>query len=185
MARPQRASDEEIVARIAHHLGAREWPASSWSLAEVAPAAELSPAGLVKRFGSRTGLLRALGEHWVGTIPREPQLPDRPLEELRRFARDGFAAPTGAAAIAGLTDLLADLADDSTRAVLREGVERQLHYVARLVEHLALPRTGDPVRAAALLLDALHGGLVRRATEAGEGSPTPDNTIDAFLEWWT
>lgn len=185
MARPQRASDEEIVARIAHHLGSRDWPASSWSLAEVAPAAGLSPAGLVKRFGSRAGLLRALGDHWVTTIPDAPQLPGRPLEELRQFARDGFAAPTAAAAIGGLGDLLADLADDSARAVLREGLERQVSYVALLVEHLALPRTGDPVRAAALLLDALHGGLIRRSAEEDGASPTPDRTINTFLEWWT
>lgn len=183
MARPQTVSDEEIVTRIASYLAAREWPASSWSLAEVAPAAGLSPAGLVKRFESRAGLLAALGEQWLAAIPQQPLGVDAPLVELRAFARDTFAAPSSTAAIAGLADLFADLADESRAATLRTGQARQRHYCAQLLGALDQPRISQPERAAEVLLDALYGALIRHAAGDDAAAQT-DQLIDYFLEVW-
>lgn len=185
MARPQSASDEEIVVRVAEALAGREWPQAAWTLAEVAPAAQLSPAGLVKRFGSRAGLLRALGAHWVATIPESPIGQDSPIAELRAFARDTFGAPTAAAALAGIGDLFADLADEGTSATLRAGNAKQRRYVAELLRKAAGPRAGEPDRAAGALLDALHGGMLRWATGGDGTAVTTDDTIDYFLELWT
>ena len=176
-------SDKELVTRIASFLAAREWPASTWSLAEVAPAAGLSPAGLVKRFGSRAGLLQALGAHWVESIPREPVRELSPLEELRGFARDTFAAQNPAAAIAGLNDLFADLADSGSAAVLRKGQALQRSYCAQLLAALDQPRIAQPERAAEVLLDALHGSLIRHAA-GDDTTERTDQTIDYFLEVW-
>lgn len=184
MVRPLTAPDPEIVARISGYLAQREWPATSWSLAEVAPAAGLSPAGLVKRFGSRAGLLRALGEHWVDTIPAVPTTA-QPLQELRAFARATFAAPSAHAARAGIGDLVSDLAQGASAALLDEGFARQRGYVSALIQALELPRAGDSDAAARLLLDALHGGLVRQASGAQGSRASPDDTIDYLLELWT
>lgn len=186
MARPITVPDAEVVSRISDYLAQRKWPATSWSLAEVAPAAGLSPAGLVKRFGSRGGLLRALGEHWIGSIPSEPTT-EQPLTELRAFARATFAAPSAHAAMAGIGDLVADLAHGPSAALLAEGFAQQRSYVAALIRALELPRVGDPDAAARILLDALHGGLVRQASGAQvpDAQPSPDETIDYLLELWT
>lgn len=183
MARPQTVSDKELVTRIASFLAAREWPASSWSLAEVAPAAGLSPAGLVKRFGSRAGLLRALGANWIESIPREPAGELAPLDELRAFARNSFAAQSPAAAVAGLNDLFADLADDTSAALLREGLALQQRYCAQLLAALDQPQIAQPERAAEVLLDALYGALIRHAAGDDTAAQT-DQFIDYFLELW-
>lgn len=146
--------------------------------------AELSPAGLVKRFGSRSGLLAALAAHWVEHIPSEPLGTQPPLSELRTFARDTFAAPSSAAAVAGLGDLFADLADEASAATLRAGQARQQHYCAQLLGALDQPRIAQPERAAGVLLDALYGGLIRHA--AGDDAATQtDQVIDYFLEVWS
>lgn len=183
MARPRTRSDTEIVESVAVYLADREWPAASWSLAEVSPAAGLGPAGLVKRFGSRAGLLRALGEHWLATIPQGQQTGD-PLRELRDFARAAFGVPSAAAAVGGLRDLFTDLAGDDTAAVLREGNTKQLRYVSALLGAVGLSRLGESEGAARVLLDALHGGLLRRASGDGQSPVSPDETIDYFLEYW-
>lgn len=183
MARPRTASDAEIVARVSGYLAQREWPAASWALAEVAPAAGLSPAGLVKRFGSREGLLLALGRHWVDGIPSAPTTAE-PLTELRGFARDMFLVPTAAAAVGGIGDLVADLASSTAAATLAEGRAKQHGYVAALLRKLAYPRAGEPELAARILLDALHGVLLSQAADAAGVALSPDDTIDYFLELW-
>lgn len=185
MVRPRLASDDEIVERIAAHLASRQWPAASWTLAEVAPAAGLSPAGLVKRFGSRAGLLLALGRSWLAGIPASPEGERPPAEELRAYAAATFGMPSGAAAALGLADLLADLANGEAAAVLREGNARQHRYVAALIAALGLPRAGEPDRAARALLDALQGGLVHRTAGDDEHALSPDALINYFLELWT
>ncbi|WP_083389618.1 TetR family transcriptional regulator [Microbacterium hydrocarbonoxydans] len=42
------------------------------SLQDVAPAAGIGPAGLIKRFGSKVGLLHALTRRWIQLIPHGP-----------------------------------------------------------------------------------------------------------------
>ncbi|WP_117667631.1 TetR/AcrR family transcriptional regulator [Micromonospora sp. MW-13] len=185
MARPRTASDDEIVDRVAAHLAQRDWPTATWTLAEVAPAAGLSPAGLVKRFGSRSGLLHALGRHWVDSIPEEPSGALPPLDELREFARATFGAQHRSAALASLGDLFADLADETSAALLRDGGERQGRYVAALIRDAELKRAGDPLRAARILLDTMQGGLLRLGAGASGTDVAPDDTIDYFWKLWT
>jgi AcrR family transcriptional regulator len=59
--RPRSTSDEEILAAAARVI-ARIGP-GRFTLGDVGEEAGLSPAGLVQRFGSKGGLVEALGEH--------------------------------------------------------------------------------------------------------------------------
>lgn len=185
MARPRTVSDDEIVDRVAAHLAAREFPLTTWTLADVSPAAGLSPAGLVKRFGSRAGLMRALGRGWVASIPEAPTQGTAPVLELRQYVRSVFGLPSAAAASASLGDLFADISDPVSAEILGEGFVKQRHYVAQLIGAAQLPRAGAPARAARVLLDALHGGVMSGAVGASNPVDSPDETITYFLELWT
>lgn len=167
------------------YLAAREFPIATWTLAEVSPAAGLSPAGLVKRFGSRAGLMQALGRSWVASIPEAPTRGKSPLLELRQYARSSFGLPSAAAASASLADLFADISDPPSAEILREGFVKQRHYVAQLIEAAQLSRAGTPVWDATLLLDALRGGVMSGAAGMGDPVDSPDQTITYFLELWT
>ncbi|MBC9954473.1 hypothetical protein ICM05_07400 [Leucobacter sp. cx-42] len=179
MARPRTSSTDEIISRIALFLAEREWPTATWSLAEISPAAGLSPAGLMKRFGSRDGILDALGSHWLAHIPEQPRSGADPVSELRTFLLDTFAAPTAVAATASLTELLRDSSRPTAAATLREGQARQARYVAQLLALADPPLRIPAATAAELLLDACSGILLR--TASGDTTSVV-HTLDTCLE---
>lgn len=185
MARPRTLSNTELLDRIDAALSDRAARAvpGSWSLHDVAPSVGLSPAGLLKRFGSKDALLEALAQRWIASIPTAPLGAHPPLDELRAYVADSFGAPSDAAAVYALGEVLGDLRSPTLTAALREGWAAQVHYLKQLLALLDLPRLHDPHDGALLLLDALHGALFRQAAGL---EPTPTTTtLDCFLEVWT
>lgn len=183
MARPRTLSDDELLDRIDAALSARIAQATpgSWSLHDVGPAVGMSPAGLLKRFGSKDGLLHALARRWIARIPTAPA-GEQPLDELRAYVAASFGAPSDAAAVYALGEVLGDLRSPTLTAALREGWAAQAHYLEQLLRGLDLPRLLDAHQGALLLLDALHGGLFRHAAAL---EPTPATaTLDRLLETW-
>jgi hypothetical protein len=153
-----------------------------WTLAEVSPAAALSPAGLVKRFGSRQGILLALSRRWIDAIPTT-RVGGRPAdEELRSWVAHRFAANGPDQVAQGLVNLLDDLVDDHLRALLAEGWAKEIRYLSSLVGSIGLSRLGDPDRAAALLFDAVNGAMLRCATQPEAILPT--QALDDLMEAW-
>jgi AcrR family transcriptional regulator len=182
MGRPRRNSDEELLDRIDAVLTERP-SFEPWGLGDVSPAAGISPAGLIKRFGSKEGLLQALAQRWVDTIPDAPAAPGRGLPELRTYVEENFAAAPSSAAIFGLGELLRDLRSPSLAALLRQGWTKQAAYFESLLGRVPLQDGVDPHTAALTLLDALHGSLYRQAVSLEPTNPT--RTLDNLLEGWT
>jgi AcrR family transcriptional regulator len=181
MARPRRDAQEVLLERIATALGRRRSMAP-WTLAEISPDAGLSPAGLVKRFGSRQGILLALSGRWIEAIPVAAGGGSSAGAELRRWIARRFAAHGPEQVAQGLVNLLDDLADDQLRALLGKGWAKEIRYLSSLLASMDLPRLGDPDRAAALLFDALNGAMLRCATES-EALLVRD-TLDGLMEVW-
>lgn len=182
MGRPQRASDQEMLDRIDAAVTQRP-SMNPWGLHEVAPAAGISPAGLIKRFGSKEGLLLALTRRWIDRVPDSPLGTVDALTELREYVEDNFAAPSSASAIFGLGELMRDLWSPASAELLREGWSKQAHYFAALLACMPLRSETDPHTASLTLLDALHGSLYRRAVDLD--ATTPAQTLDTLLEGWT
>lgn len=154
-----------------------------WTLAEISPAAGLSPAGLLKRFGSRHGILLALSRRWIDAIPTTTDVGASPAdEELRSWVARRFAANGPDQVAQGLVNLLDDLVDDHLRGLLGEGWAKEIRYLSSLLASMGLPRLADPDRAAALLFDALNGAMLRCATEPGPLLLT--QALDELLEAW-
>lgn len=168
--------------RIASALSTRE-QLEPWTLADIAPAAGLSPAGLLKRFGSRSGILQALSRRWIDSIPERPQQGSAASEELRAWVAGRFGAGGSHAVAYGLVNLVDDLIDDELRGLLAEGWSKEIHYLASLLDRLDLPGLRDPVAGASLLFDSLNGAMLRSAAEADP--PTTTRILDQLLEVWT
>jgi AcrR family transcriptional regulator len=153
-----------------------------WTLAEISPAAELSPAGLVKRFGSRQAILLALSRRWIDAIPTTPVGGRSAGEELRSWVARRFAANGPDQVAQGLVNLLDDLVDDHLRKLLAEGWAKEIRYLSSLLASMGLSRLGDPDRAAAVLFDALNGAMLRGATEPE--TPLLIQALDELMETW-
>lgn len=180
--RPRRDEQQVLLERIAGALQERQ-SLQPWTLAEIAPAAGLSPAGLLKRFGSRQGILAALSRRWIDSIPGSPQEQAVPYSELRRWVERRFS-PDGPERVArGLVNLLDDLMDDQLRGLLAEGWAKEIRYLTALLDRVGLPGLSDPSRGACLLFDALNGAMLRHATEPA--APSPAQTLDDLMEAWT
>ncbi|WEK62107.1 MAG: TetR family transcriptional regulator [Candidatus Microbacterium colombiense] len=182
MARPPRSSDAELLDRIVAALAQRT-STEPWKLDEIAPAAGISAAGLIKRFGSKERLLLALSRRWIDGIPRAPIDPERARDELHSYGHAHFATASSSAAIAGLGELMRDLWSPEAAELLREGWTRQAHYLESLLAHLSLRADVDLRAASLLMLDALHGSLYRQAVSLDPTSP--ESTIDTLVKGWT
>lgn len=182
MVRPRRSGDAELLTRIVTALEQRE-SLTAWSLADVSPAAGIGPAGLIKRFGSKAGLLRALTLQWIDQIPSGPLPADiDPEAELRSYVRREFGSASPAGAIFALAEILDELQDEELTTLLAEGWSRQSQWLARLLESIETRGLSDPNACGLMLLDALHGALFRSAVRLEPSSPT--FTLDTFLEIW-
>lgn len=182
MVRPRRLSDDELLARIVETLESRS-EVTPWSLADVAPAAGIGPAALIKRFGSKAGLLQALTRRWIALIPEATLADDADAEaELRDYIAREFGADSPAGAVYALSEVLGELDDPVLGGLLAEGWGKQAARLAALLTALRLPHLVDPAAGGLLLLDALHGSLFRSAVGLGDSSPL--TTLDHFLEIW-
>jgi AcrR family transcriptional regulator len=182
VARPRRLDDDELLARIVTALEQRT-EMTMWSLADVAPAAGIGPAGLIKRFGSKAGLLHALTRRWIDLIPAGPlPVAADPEAELWSYVGREFGADTSAGAVFALSEVLGELHDPELVSLLAHGWGRQAAWLAVLLEAMQLPNLPDPQGGGVLLLDALHGSLFRSAVNLGPSSPL--FTLKTFLETW-
>ncbi|MGV9824577.1 MULTISPECIES: TetR/AcrR family transcriptional regulator [unclassified Gordonia (in: high G+C Gram-positive bacteria)] len=182
MARPRREEQDVLVDRIAATLSERQ-QLQPWTLAEISPAVGLSPAGLIKRFGSRSGVLQALSRRWIDSIPGAPHGVVPVEDELRAWVAERFIAGGSHAVAYGLVNLVDDLIDDSLRPLLVEGWGKEISYLSGLLRRLELPGLRDPTRGAALLFDALHGSMLRSA--ALPDPTAASRTLDELLGAWT
>ena len=181
MVRPRRLEDEDLLARITDALEARA-EMTTWSLADIAPAAGLSPAGLIKRFGSKTGLLRALTRHWIDGIPAKPDGVGDVLDQLSSYVAREFGAGSPAGAVFAISEVTGELSDPELAALLAEGWQKQANLLARHLDEIPLRRLGNSDAGALLLLDALHGSLFRAAVNLNHTSPL--HTLNTCLELW-
>lgn len=99
MARTRTLTDEEILDRVNRlnrlnrALGDAE---TTRTLAGAAASVGLHSAMLIKRFGSRHGLLVALSERWIERQPTSPTTTD-PYRELLAWAESSAPAAVGGA----------------------------------------------------------------------------------------
>lgn len=171
---------DAVAAAIAGRISS-----GTWTLADVAPAAGMTPAGLVKRFGSRAGLVSAMWERWLESIPVDV-VGNEPAEaELRQYLRGAFSANSSQAARVSLVALLDDLSTPESAALLHKGWSLQAHYVARLLQEMGVAQGSTENASAHALLDSLLGRIIRSAAQGTARAITPDETLDYFLEVWT
>lgn len=175
MGRPRRLTDYQIIDAAAAAIVARD--DGNWSLADVAARSGMSPAALVKRFGSKSGLLHALTRQWLDALPRYLPDPDRdPRDVIRDWVREwasGLADPTTARGHLAL--LVNEITDPQTRELVRRGRRRQEAFVADALADAYRRGVLDgppPETVAALWLDLLAGAAVRGAIEDPHGAIT-------------
>ena len=149
----------------------------------------MSPAALVKRFGSKRGLLLAVVTTWVATIP-DASLDGigDPLDVLEAQLRDDFVGLEAATSTAHLGLLLAELADPEIRSLVREGWRRQQAVYTALLS--AAQRQGAlrgpaPERAGAMVMALAQGVALRWSVEPDGALPDAQTAaLDILLEGW-
>ncbi|MEG9225985.1 hypothetical protein [Aeromicrobium sp. Sec7.5] len=183
MARPRTSTDDEILERIATAL---QVSSNGWTLAGAAAAAGLHPATLIKRFGSREGVLLALSRRWVESVPTGPAGPD-PHAELLAWAASLSVRDVSSAAVLARLDMLAeDLRSGELRELLHLGWQRQLDHLTVLIE-AAIDR-GDlrvstaPRLVARSLMDTAAGALLRAAVAPDPADADPCSAVHDLLE---
>lgn len=181
MARPRTLTDEEVLERIA--AAVNDPP---WTLAGAAAAAGLHPATLIKRFGSRHGVLLALSRRWVDAVPTRYAGED-PYGELTAWAASlSVQGLTPAAALSRLDMLTEDLRSPQLRDLLHEGWRRQLDHLTVLIEAAVdrgdLHVTTAPDLVARLLMDTATGALLRAAVAPDPVQADPCTAVHDLLE---
>lgn len=187
MARPRTHADETLLDLVAAGSYAN---GGAWTLKDAAREAGVHPATLVKRFGSRHGLLLALSRRWVDSRPTNP-LSDDPYGELLDWIRASASVlPTSGQARAQIAMLVEDINDGQLRALLNEGWRREIDYLAQLLEQIAAIGTfahaPAPAQGAALIFDYLNGTHLRAATapEDERLNDDPAATVALVLKSW-
>ncbi|HXH79325.1 hypothetical protein [Nocardioides sp.] len=183
MARPRLLNDDQILQRVGDALGDVD---AAWTLAGAAAAAGLHPATLIKRFGSRRGLLVALSQRWVSSIPSKPTSDDA-HQELLAWVDSTCASEVAEDQMLTRIDMLVeDLRDPELRALLHDGWQRNIDYLTGLVNRARQDgqmREGiSSVTIAHLLLDTAHGSLLRAAVTPGRRDTAPACTTQSLLE---
>jgi AcrR family transcriptional regulator len=185
MARPQQKTDDELLDRAAAGL-----TSGSWTLNDAARLAGVHPATLIKRFGSRHGMLAALSRRWIKSLPDGPTR-EGGLGELLAWAENVAAVPVDRnAAVAGVAMLMEDLKDAELSQLLVTGWDKQVSYLAVLIGQARdagdLRRVPAPETAAELLLDLQLGTTIRAAAH-----PSPRASVDrralmmSLIEGWS
>ena len=171
MARPRTISDAELLDRIANTLGDAD---NTWTLADAAGGAGVHPATLIKRFGSRRGLLVALSHRWIDAIPTDPVTADGHRELVSWIGSLGDESTLHIQILTRLDMLLEDLRDPELRSLLNCGWEKTINYLSTLIEHARQEsRIAGDISAeqlARLILDTAHGSLLRAAVAPTGGA---------------
>jgi len=183
MARPLSLTDEQVLALVGNSL---DQTGSAWTLARAADAAGLHPSTLIKRFGSRHGLLLALSRRWIESIPIGATTADAHIE-LLNWATSQTIDPGGTALLMARLDMLIeDLHDDELRALLHQGWTKHSAYLSDLVQRCQdsgdLTSRLSAETIANLLLDTAHGALLRAAVHPVPSEVDPGRTLTVILE---
>jgi AcrR family transcriptional regulator len=183
VARPRTSTDAEILERIATAVGGSD---SAWTLAGAAEAAGLHPSTLIKRFGSREGVLLALSRRWVDAVPTGPAGCD-PYGELMAWAASLTVRGVTSSGVLARIDMLAeDLRNGELRDLLHLGWQRQIEHLTVLVEaavdHGSLRMTTPPRLVAQLLMDTASGALLRAAVAPDPAEADPCTAVHELLE---
>lgn len=185
--RPRQHSDEELLQLVGDSLArsARR----GWTLAEVAADADVHPTTLVKRFGSKRGLLVALSRRWVAGLVTNSQMSDAYAELIEWVASVADPPSDRERALADMAMLMEDLADDELSSLLVSGWGKQVAYLAGLICQAQatgrLLNAPEPDLAAATMVDLVNGAVLRAAAY-----PSPNETVEprsmatALLEAW-
>ncbi len=183
MARTRSLNDDQILQRVGDALGDVD---NAWTLAGAAAAAGLHPATLIKRFGSRRGLLVALSKRWVNSIPSEPTSGGAHQELLAWVDSTSASDVTGDQILTRIDMLVEDLRDPELRALLHDGWQRNIDYLTALIDRARQDgqmRAGiSSVTIAHLLLDTAHGSLLRAAVTPVRKDTDPIRTTQSLLE---
>ena len=150
MARPRTSTDQEILQRIAPAAGGSD---SAWTLAGAAQAAGLHPATLIKRFGSREGVLRVRNTSSAGVLARIDMLAeDLRNRELRDLLHQGWQ------------------------------LDHLTVLVKAAVDHEDLRLTTPPGLVARPLMDTACGALLRAAVAPDPHQADPCTAVHDLLE---
>jgi AcrR family transcriptional regulator len=175
MPRPRQVTDEQIVDATVAAIG-KHGPAKL-TLAHVAGEVGVTPAALVRRFGSKAALLAAVAEGAVGhadrSFDRARDATDGPLQAVREALVAFAGGITDRAVLANhMAMLQLDIADPGLRARAAEQLRTVVAHIVNLLEDArAIGDLGDT--AVAALADTVYtaytGALVTWAI-AGEGT---------------
>ena len=190
MARLRTVSDGDFV-RAAATVATRRGD-GSWSLAEVASEVGVTPAAVVKRFGSKRGLLVAVATTWVRDLPEyRPASVHDPVEHIREWVGEWLTATTAEPerTVGHLTLLLDEIVDEEARCLLLRGREVQAAYLRsalRDAHHRGQLGEEPPEDTAERWLDVLAGAVVASATErTGAAAARARAAVDDDLERWS
>lgn len=176
-------SDAQILERVASVLGDS---GSTWSLGSAAAAAGLHSATLIKRFGSRHGLLIALSRRWVESIPIGPTRNDCYRELLGWIDSLSTHGSSQAQLLARLDMVIEDLRDPELRDLLHQGWQQNVRYLSALIDGAQrngqIPTATPAFLVARLLLDSAHGSLLRAAVTPSPTEVDPAQTVRNLLE---
>jgi AcrR family transcriptional regulator len=187
MARPQRHPDSTLIEAAAATIAAQS---GAWSLEDVARRVGMSPAAMIKRFGSKRGLLLAVVTTWVASIPDAPAARDvaEPVAELEALVRQHFSGIEGGSAAGHLGLLLSELGDAEVRGLVAEGWRRQETLYAALLavaREQGMLHGPPPDRAAALVMALLQGAaLLWSVSPSGPLEEFQAGVLRTLLESW-
>jgi len=184
--RPRQHTNEELLELVGDSLTSGR---GGWTLAEVAADAGVHASTLLKRFGSKHGLLVALSRRWVARLVTTQQTGDAYLELIEWVANVADPPSDRERALADMAMLMEDLADDELSSLLVGGWAKQVAYIAGLVREAQaagrLRNAPDPDLAAATMVDLVNGAALRAAAyPAPRESIDPRATTTALLEAW-
>lgn len=183
MARPLNLTNEQVLALVGASL---DQTGSAWTLAKAADAAGLHASTLIKRFGSRHGLLLALSRRWIENIPVEATTPDAHSELLDWAGSQTIGQGGAALLVTHLDMLIEDLHDNELRALLHQGWTKLSAYLTDLVQRcqdrgeITSRLQADAI--AHLLLDTAHGALLRAAAHPVPSQVDPGRALTTVLE---
>jgi AcrR family transcriptional regulator len=189
VARPQTITDQRLLVATGDVIG-RHGP--GFTLAQVAAEAGVSVGTVAQRFGSKSGLLRALTVHFTGeaavTMRAAAESAASPVDGLRAAAmvtHVGLGDATTAANHLG--QLGVDLVDPVLRGLLGEhyaAMEAELRR-AFLVAADDLPRAPSASRAAQVLLAVVNGvSMDWSIRPKGRLEDRLAEDVDAVVDGW-
>ncbi len=172
MPRPRKTSDFDVATAAAELLASRG--AAAVTFAQVAQRSGLAPPTLVQRFGSREGLLAAIGASLPERVPPlfQPISPaESPLDRLHRALAE--ATPLQAAALY----LLPNVTSSSFGDALRRQISLTL---AAAIQAGELPRL-DIARSARTLQIVFAGAVSQALLEGTPAAFAIREAVDAYL----